>query len=173
VKAHPRIRKTVKWGGTAVFQLLFFIGVTSVWIEMSYATIFPGTIQTRSWVYVGSGLLIVGQNDAPNSGLMMETDISSVTHDWRPRLRWSFGWNHRASGFTCLTVPIWSLLIAVAIPTTMAWRLESLAHRCARVDLCLNCNYDRRGLLAESPCPECGFLPAPSRAPNFASRGKS
>ncbi len=41
--------------------------------------------------------------------------------------------------------------------SALAWRLRA-RHRKSRC-LCLHCGYPQRGLLVESPCPECGFVP--------------
>jgi len=57
---------------------------------------------------------------------------------------------------TTFPVPLWLPAIAVLIPTTIAWRLDSLARRRARLNFCPKCSYDRTGLAAGAVCPECG-----------------
>jgi O-antigen ligase len=52
--------------------------------------------------------------------------------------------------------PAWSLVVLVVGLTAVAWHLDSRARRRARLGFCPNCNYDRTGILADSPCPECG-----------------
>lgn len=59
-------------------------------------------------------------------------------------------------GSYALAVPLWFCLLVVALPTVLAWRLDTLARRRAKVRECLSCRYDRSRLPASSLCPECG-----------------
>ena len=44
-----------------------------------------------------------------------------------------------------------------------ARRLDALATRRARLNLCPKCNYDRTGLAATAVCPECAAPGLPAR----------
>jgi rubrerythrin len=45
------------------------------------------------------------------------------------------------------------------IATGVAWRLDVLARRRDRLNLCPRCNYDRAGIGKDAVCPECGAPP--------------
>jgi hypothetical protein len=53
-------------------------------------------------------------------------------------------------------IPLWIPTVVSAIVTALGWRLDTLARRRARLNLCPKCNYDRAGLAADAKCPECG-----------------
>ena len=55
-----------------------------------------------------------------------------------------------------VSVPLWIPVVALAIITAGAWRLDTLARRRAREGQCLKCHYDRAGLAPDAFCPECG-----------------
>ncbi len=74
-----------------------------------------------------------------------------------PYLLWRFNWGAPLNDFE---TPIWILVVLTAMPTASAWRLDTLARRRARIDQCPKCNYDRRGIAAGVPSPECGAPPA-------------
>jgi hypothetical protein len=58
-----------------------------------------------------------------------------------------------------LAIPVWMLMVLPFVTAITAWRLDTLAQR-THLNHCRTCNYDRRGLPAASPCPECGAVPA-------------
>ncbi len=47
-------------------------------------------------------------------------------------------------------------MLLAAIPTALAWRLDTLARRREKLGACPSCGYDRAGLAFSAPCPECG-----------------
>jgi hypothetical protein len=67
---------------------------------------------------------------------------------------------------TYVGIPIPVAITPILIATAAAWRLDTLARRRARVGHCPTCNYDRRGLPAANPCPECGAVPATPAQPS-------
>jgi hypothetical protein len=89
-----------------------------------------------------------------------------TTFLWLPRdtsgpFRWWFGRSgSRASAV--VWIPLWLPVVILFAPTVALWRLDVAARRRARLGLCRECNYDRRGIPAASVCPECGAAPAPS-----------
>jgi len=75
------------------------------------------------------------------------------------RLPMWYGWYHDP---TCawLTVPLWMPALGTLLGSAAAWRLDALARRRARLNLCPKCNYDRAGIAGDAKCPECGAMPA-------------
>jgi hypothetical protein len=61
------------------------------------------------------------------------------------------------AGWACC-LPLWMILLPMLVPTTRAWLAET------SLTLCQICNCNRAGLVAGSPCPECG-TPAPPATP--------
>jgi hypothetical protein len=70
-----------------------------------------------------------------------------------------FIWYHN---WDCWMVglPLWVLAAASLLATGIAWRLDTLARRPARLNLCPKCNYHRTGLENDAVCPECGSAAA-------------
>ncbi len=54
-----------------------------------------------------------------------------------------------------LSVPLWPFVIISIFATAAAWRMDTLAQRRKRIGACPACGYDRTGLAANAPCPEC------------------
>lgn len=50
-----------------------------------------------------------------------------------------------------VVVPLWSLFLAVAVPTLLVWRFVPKFQR----GHCRRCGYNLKGL-TEARCPECG-----------------
>jgi hypothetical protein len=142
MKPHPRIRKTIKWGGSVVTALLVVVWIGSGWWWCDWlnedGTVMVG-VQAGS-VHVGSG----NPQTIPGVGGWC-AGLKDSSLDWT--IDRSPSW---------LALPLWmpsGLCLCVVIA---AWRLDTLAHRRARLNLCRKCNYDRAGLAAGAVCPECG-----------------
>ena len=153
MKPHPRIRKTIKWGGAAVTVLLVVVWIGSEWFVVL------GSIAYRE-VRIEHGSVQVGQ---------IPEDLTALVHDEPNRFWWgsysapnpSFNpwwivWRDAPRNFPRGSAPMWMCVSAVALPTLVAWRLDALARRRALLNLCPKCNYDRAGLGAGAVCPECG-----------------
>lgn len=149
MKPHPRILKTIKWIGAAVTLLL---------------TIFyPFPNCNVGWT--SSSGLACGLWDArlyfaaPGSAaaVQMKSDLARPSPPVR-KFAGGFFWypslNPLKVGLPQLTLPAVSLAV-----TVLAWRLDTLACRRAKLNLCPNCNYDRAGLARHAKCPECGTIP--------------
>jgi hypothetical protein len=61
-----------------------------------------------------------------------------------------------------LLIPLWWLIVPPLFMTAAAWRLDLLAGRRARLNLCPTCHYDRTGLAPGAACPECGAGASPT-----------
>ncbi len=176
MKPHPRIRKTSKWGGLwpSLTSWLFRWGMgaaAAVFLLLWVYTAFGG-----AW-YLARGSFLIQLNWGcvifdEERGLSPPPDI---VDGFSTRLYGVGGavgrfrsfiwrWNHVRAGpvfgsFASRTfVPLWIPFIATAMCCGVAWRLDTLARRRARLNLCPKCNYDRTGLASGAVCPECGTL---------------
>ena len=155
MKSHPRIRKTIKWGGAAVTVML-----AVVWI-FGACTYFVCFCKAGAYISMSRGQFCV-MRCTPDSNLVHREDNLR----WLPLpIQWNFYWSHSpAKAFTSswtLAVPLWAPVALVLPVTVFAWRLDTLARRRARLNLCPKCNYDRAGLASkDAKCPECGAAPA-------------
>jgi hypothetical protein len=71
-----------------------------------------------------------------------------------PRMWWFFfAWEPNRK---TLAVPLWFPIAITLGLSALAWRIDLAARRRARIGCCPKCSYNRTGLPAASPCPECG-----------------
>jgi hypothetical protein len=150
MKPHPRIRKTIKWGGAAVTVLLVVVWIGSGWAAPGYLApdlfgkLYPG----RIWVTYGTDWT----NHYPTDPWFLEW------HDWSP-WRWKLEWSgDRIRGMVAV-LPLWIPTLASTCLTAVAWYFDTHARRRTRLGLCPKCNYDRIGILKDAVCPECGAAP--------------
>jgi hypothetical protein len=180
MKPHPRIRRTIKWGGSVVTALLVVVWIASGW--GCYALPLGGT----RMLVLGHGAVTVF---APNGGRPHNFTWPSQSEaverlgralelagggpgpdpfdaGWtssRFFLRFAFesrGGRCSYGGATWIgtaeTIPVWCVIAVGTLAASSAWRLDTLARRLARLNLCPKCGYDRAGLAAGAACPECG-----------------
>jgi hypothetical protein len=146
----PIIRKTIKWGGPLAMALLAVVWAASGWWHLSWTG-------TRASCGIGQGCVYVGEHRV-------------YPEDWRgvsmSKLRRPPSWmllpssnlvsdNVDPKPFRNYIVPIWIFEILILAATWRAWHLDMLARR-ARLNLCVACGYDRKGIAADAKCPECG-----------------
>jgi hypothetical protein len=141
MKPHPRIRKTIKWGGAAVTLLLVAAWIGSGWREVGWVS------RSGRGVSVGAGVLAF--TDSPPSAVGWWTQPERQPREWwfRSFSIGTFKWRY---------VPLWLPTVGLFVGTTIAWRLDVRARHIARLNLCPKCHYYRAGLAAEAKCPECG-----------------
>ena len=147
MKPHPKLRKTIKWGGAALTMLLVAVGIGSGWWTVSWIG--------RSGIHVGAiyGRLIVRGTNRGSFG-------GSPGTGWyggymESQLGWWFDWRTTPRGWS-VEAPFWLPSVISLLVTAVAWRLDTLARRRARLNLCPKCNYDRAGITGDAKCPECG-----------------
>ena len=161
VKPHPRIRKTVKWAGAAASVLLLAVWIGSGWCW------WRGVRWPTVNVGVSQGQLVITRFERP-SGLLFE--VSALIQHNPPRSLGinSFNINLRYVDvdfrglFRVFGFPLWIPASLAMFVTAAAFRLDSLARRRAHLNLCPTCHYDRAGLPANAPCPECAAPCPPS-----------
>lgn len=61
---------------------------------------------------------------------------------------------------TEIRFPLWTLLIAFAVPAFVVWRKERMRLRWSRDGRCPSCGQGRDGIRSEVACPECGHRSA-------------
>jgi hypothetical protein len=150
MRPHPRIRKTIKWVGAAVTVLLVVVWVGSR--RHSFGWVFPhGYLVSAGWGEFAATHLSDGF-PVPAYGAWYPDMCAS---DWS----WWYG-EHRATLVWNVHLPAWVPVTGLLVVTATAWRLDALARRRPRFDLCPKCGYHRAGLAAGAKCPECGYLPA-------------
>lgn len=152
MKPHPRIWRTTKWAGAVLSIVLVVVWAGSAWYDVAWFG------KGGYLVSVESGRLAVGWPVAPG-----DVQPSSV---WRverspPTLRWWYARSGSAFA-TWILLPIWPIALSTAIVTLGAWRLDTNARDRLRHSACVKCGYDRAGLAAASPCPECDAAAPPA-----------
>ncbi|HVU64521.1 MAG TPA: hypothetical protein VHC70_11135 [Phycisphaerales bacterium] len=156
MKPHPRIRKTIKWGGVAVTLLLVAVWIGSGWASIGWSCVFRKAT-------VRHGLIcLMWTRDMPvDFGGQWGVIMQGPNHwDEHPRA-WAFDWGghffyHSPNGDWVAEFPVWPVAALLLMVTALAWHFDTLARRRERVGRCPNCNYDRAGLAAGAVCPECG-----------------
>ena len=145
MKPHPRIRKTIKYGGAALTVLLVVAWFISAKWAMGYGSPQMLVLLSRE------GFVASVYNDPflPDVGWFVWSAQEAET--WR----WWFEYLPMRTGKQ-LSVPIWTVTLLALIITALAFRLDTLARRRERMNLCKHCGYDRTGLAAGTVCPECG-----------------
>lgn len=163
MKPHPRIRKTIKWGGAGVTVLLMVVWIVSLWQGIGYVHREVGSADL-----CGGRVILNSESWPPGAGPSSGLHI----HPWRSPMDWTLGWVQGDRFW--IAIPIWMLTIPATVLATIAWRLDSLARRRALLNLCPKCHYDRAGLAKGAVCPECGaaspvLLSRPSQSPSPSS----
>jgi hypothetical protein len=151
MKPHPRIRKTIKWGGLvlilcmlAAWNISRFTG-KGIWYRSGgfVAYFSHGSIELH-WADLANGGYVAPQIEP---GIHVGPGGRASVHGphWYsdPRL-WQF--------ILPLEVPIAVVLSA----TILAWLAEARIRRRAAKGFCPKCNYDRVGIAKDAVCPECG-----------------
>jgi hypothetical protein len=150
VKPHPRIRKTIKWGGAVVALLLVAIWVWSGW-RYAYWN------GRHIMVGVSCGRVVADVHDSltpPEHRGLHSGDVAPNpavgSRFWNKPAAW------RAPGLVGGVIPMWCIVPATVLVSTIAWRLDAIARARAAVPRCPRCGYDRTGLPLLAECPECG-----------------
>lgn len=156
MRPHPRIRKTIKWGGLAASVVLAVTWAGSIWGAFEWHE------PSGYLVYAVNGTLRLGHN-----GISFQHAVRYSSMEWTvvrvpPSIKlWPQFDRLPARPGVCAEswraeVPIWLLVLPVVLVTVAVWRIDVRARYRARVGCCLKCGYDRRGLGADAVCPECG-----------------
>ncbi len=121
MKPHPRIRKTVKWGGALLTVLLVVVWVGSDWRDAVYRNK-HGFIRV---VQGGVRVLRVGPGDTWGGPQGWSCSTHPLRFLWWPYVR-------RESSLVNMFIPLWPLALMTLMGSATAWWLDSRASRLAR-----------------------------------------
>lgn len=83
---------------------------------------------------------------------------SRELHDWDWSMLWGFDWR-RSGRDVEFQGPLWVLVPIAIAPAWFLARKDLRARSRVRAGRCPSCGYDRRGLVGDVVCPECGRRP--------------
>jgi hypothetical protein len=162
-----RLRRVLKWVATIVCVLLIYLFFDSGLWSMAWAS--PGVryevgVQ-RASVYVGWRPGNWRRQDDPHCGPpgwrigRLSTPSRMSRRDW---------WIHAGAlpTWVWIGVPLWCIIVPIAIPTSLAWRRDlriALVRRRRMKGLCVACGYNLTGNTS-GRCPECGATSGSSSA---------
>jgi hypothetical protein len=149
MKPHPRIRKTIKWGGAVVTVLLVVVWIGSRWLGADWHGMGSG------YAMIVDGSLIVARGESTDLTGLRVLHVRGIKH----RSLFAPFYLGQSAPRWSIWVPLWTPVAILILPTVAAWRFDALARRrerAARLNLCPKCNYDRAGIAAGAACPECG-----------------
>ena len=148
VRPYPRIRKTIKYAGAALTVLLVV-----VWVGGKHFAVRWSASNGNELIVWDGQILFVQRfeehtNRVPPPLTVFLGATASALEFWRAV--------HGSS--SSRMIPLWPIAIGCLLLTALAFRLDTLARRRNRMNLCPKCRYDRTGLPggATTPCPECG-----------------
>jgi hypothetical protein len=144
MKPHPRIRKTIKWGGAVVTGLLVVVWIGSMFVAGNRRG-------PNGWAAAGAGRVGIGWYNQSGSFDQPWFVMTS------PKINWSIEANRGR-----LIIPLWlPVALSLVFTASVHWYDVYARRRAlARINLCPKCKYDRAGLAAGAVCPECGSMPA-------------
>jgi len=151
MKPHPRIRKTIKWGGAVVTVLLVVVWITSTRWYFAYQ-------HDRRDFHIPRGEIMVVYWKPNASHVFINPGFHAIPADAMPQLSaWMPRWGNSSVGWA-FSLPLWIPTLMSAAVAFAAWCMDTLARRRARLNLCPKCRYDRTGLAMSAVCPECGAV---------------
>lgn len=159
VRKHPRIRKAVKWGGLVLGLAALSVWVVSAWLSVRWTGDLSGSNQV--FVTAGQGILGLGYGAPPK---LWHTYFGWESWKVEDPFLWWY-WDYMSlPHFGLVRLPIWVLALPMFLVSTAAWGLDRRACILAANEFCVRCGYDRAGIAALKPCPECGEGPRRRRA---------
>src|SRR5207244_1377755 len=131
MKPHPGIRKTVKWGGAAVTVLLVVVWIGSGWWVAGWSTNDAHCFQVSAGRFIASYF--------PSNKAMRGWTPACGIFPLPSAFEWSPAFNSHHGGWGLL-VPLWIPTLSTSAASVLAWRLDTLARRRARLNLCPQCH---------------------------------
>jgi hypothetical protein len=159
MRPHPRIRKTIKWGGAAVTVLLVGVWIGSGWWNCTIVRL----SEVTAWA--GHGVLEIQYWDSFSRAMGSDESVlfsrPAILRRESFEMQYWFSSQSQLPQYCHIQIPIWLAVVASIGAWAVSWRLDTLARHRAKLNLCPHCNYDRTGLTggAGAVCPECGAKP--------------
>lgn len=144
-------RAFIKFGGAALSVLLLAIWVASAWWEVHYQNL-------RMGFSITNGAAVYREHVPNTTAVLIEGPWKLEAQRADSWLHWWFSFRAWWSGIYIIA-PIWPFAVVMSVRTAIPWWQDARLARRARIGLCGNCRYDRRGLPADAVCPECGTKP--------------
>ena len=148
-------RRALSWIGAATTAL-----VALLWLQ---SVVLYGTVSDRRCFVISTSAGVLRLLWVPSDVWLHHSPFPSKAVDVRHRPlkhRWCLPRADRVLGAWIITVPLWLLFSAVAIPTVALWRVP----RRGEQGRCRECDYDLTGNLS-GRCPECGTAVASTGEP--------
>jgi len=127
-------------------MILTWVG--STWFQAGWA----GSRGSMVWLE-GGRIYIIRQNvtnyPAEHVGWAYGSHDTPFRWWYEDRLAWPFG----------IAMPIWPLTIVLGVGTWVGRWVRHRARVRTALIACVHCGYERKGLLPDSVCPECGHPP--------------
>jgi hypothetical protein len=166
-----RVRTWAKWAATLAAGIAVGVAVASGFWWLRYNRVLEdGTTVRLFWIE--GGVLRLGELDVGSANMALQLRgwrfYRRHTWDWSTwrssatlanGARWRAGvdWQKFPKGWQANASLLWPVLLTT-IPAAFLWYKD---RRRFGPHACTGCGYDKSGLPADSPCPECGTVPTP------------
>ncbi len=161
MRSHPRIRKTIKWGGAAAAVLLLM-----AWGASGFGDVYWGSPSGYIVRVTQGNAIVMVTSPAPPGPSRSDRGYAN-----NGKVVWNVGWYYSKAAWFHLNwmpwreplrgmtrafiIPLYLPVGVASIVCLAAWCLDARA-RWRVQGLCPKCRYDREGLAKDAVCPECG-----------------
>jgi hypothetical protein len=148
------IRVATKWALTGATVTLAVLWPISYWRCALWESESQQTIAAIVRGRVGA-FHLYRDRILPDAVLHGGFGVCSVADaEYRPK-EWLPAWNREQYSLD-VVLPLWAAIAAAALPACLLWRSDWRRWASRERGCCAGCGYDRHGLPAGAPCPECG-----------------
>jgi hypothetical protein len=157
MRRRARLREVARWAGACACVVMLGVMVLTCW------RVWLCGVTPRLMVSFEHGRMEVRTAEHDSQGqywnpLIRGHIIGGIAPSGLKWLRWEFESYYDQYG-RVVCIPLWAPALVLAIPTAILWRRDHMLTKRARAGRCPKCGYDRAGLAATIPCPECGTTP--------------
>ncbi len=161
-------RGLFKWTGLSLATLLITIWICSGWYSswlIGPRWYWISSLGPRMQLSIRSGRLHAGwwsdpgPTSLPNAAWFLNDDkkFFGIQFRWQPEYRVPDG----SEPWPRIIIPLWMFLLAISIPTALAWRRVATSRNNLKAQQCAHCSYCVIGLPQQAICPECGKVQNP------------
>jgi hypothetical protein len=139
-----RLRRVLKWAGLGVCVVIVAAFITSLRWEIGVVAPPGGLTLWLGCIHI-TDLAQFGQHEwhVDDHGRFAWREVARGPA-WIP-------WSYSLFGFPAVVVPLWILLLIIALPTALLWYRDRRPPK----GCCQGCGYNLRGNVS-GICPECG-----------------